>query len=483
MDHPAHHKLLERQLRRVYGGTPPPEVRPLLAAVDAAYRQADDDRALVERSLDLSSRELCERNERLRAELEARTRAQEALERELAQRRQTEEELRRTMVRLDEAQRVAKLGYWEWTVDDSAAFWSDETYRIFGYEPGAVAPTYALFAGHLHPDDLPALAEAFVGAAPFESNHVSFRITRHDGVRRTVRATGELVYADGRPHGLFGVLLDVTEQEERERALVEAREHAEAARARAEEMLRLKSSFLNNMSHELRTPLTGILGFASVIEEEAGDDLREFAAAIGRCGRRLQGTFNSVLELAQLESGPPDLDLRAVDVGAEVDEALAVLRPLADEKALALRADVPAAPCLARANPDAFHRVLVNLVGNAVKFTDRGGVTVEARTEGDVVVVRVTDTGVGIGADFVPHLFDEFRQESEGLDRRYEGNGLGLAIAGQLVERMGGTIAVESEVGVGSVFSVRLPAAVAARPGRPAGPGVGLTASAVGPGA
>ena len=221
------------------------------------------------------------------------------------------------------------------------------------------------------------------------------------------------------------------------------------------------------MSHELRTPLTGILGFAEVLAEEVGPDQQPWVDAILRGGRRLQDTLRSVLDLAQLEGGAVQLDTGSVDVAAEAAEVCALLGPLAYEKGIALAFDPAGAsaglPPTAVADRAALHRVLVNLVGNAVKFTETGQVAIDVQPahtlEGhDIVRVRVRDTGVGIDPAFVPHLFEEFKQASEGYGRTHEGNGLGLAITKRLVALMGGRIEVESELGAGTTFTVDLPA-------------------------
>ena len=275
-----------------------------------------------------------------------------------------------------------------------------------------------------------------------------FRLETERGVRFVEVHTRRRADAEGAYAGSAGTLSDVTDS----RRFEAERE----ARQRAEELLRLKSSFLNNMSHELRTPLAGILGFAQVLAEEVPEPQREFADTITRSAHRLQETLNSVLDLAQLESGGITLQAEAVDVGREVEEVALSLRGLADQKGLALKVTGgDAAPVhLDRA---CVHRLLGNLIGNAIKFTEAGEVEVTTTAEAGHVVVRVRDTGIGIGEGFLPHLFDEFKQASSGLDRSHEGSGLGLTITKRLVELMRGTIEVVSEVGVGSTFTVRFP--------------------------
>ncbi len=232
-------------------------------------------------------------------------------------------------------------------------------------------------------------------------------------------------------------------------------EEAERAQRAAEEMSRLKSTVLTNMSHELRTPLTGIIGFAEVLAEEVEEEHREFALLIHHSGRRLLDTVNSVLDLAQLESDGIRLRPVPLDATEEVRKAVRLLEPLAQKKGLSLRAT--GSPTVACLDAGALHRIVTNLVSNAIKFTDAGGVIAEVGGDPEGLTIRVTDTGVGIPAAFLPRLFDEFRQASTGFERSHEGNGLGLAITKRLADLMGGSVVAESEEGEGSTFTVRLP--------------------------
>ncbi|HEX9950583.1 MAG TPA: ATP-binding protein, partial [Rubricoccaceae bacterium] len=164
---------------------------------------------------------------------------------------------------------------------------------------------------------------------------------------------------------------------------------------------------------------------------------------------------NSVLDLAQIEAGALPLATVAVDLRAEAEAAITALHPLAQAKGLSLTFAGPTTAV--RADRPALARVLTNLVGNAIKFTERGSVAVEVWAEAGAAWLRVSDTGVGIEASFLPRVFDDFEQESTGAARRFEGSGLGLTITRGLVELMGGVIAVTSAKGVGSVLTVRLP--------------------------
>ena len=246
------------------------------------------------------------------------------------------------------------------------------------------------------------------------------------------------------------------------------RDQLTAAKEKAEELVRLKTAFLTNMSHELRTPLTGILGFADVLMLEApNEEHREFAAIIKQAGHRLLETINSVLTLSQLESGTLEMARAAVLLIEVITEVATLMQPLARKKNLTMTVAASAPDASVYGDRILLHRILYNLVGNAIKFTDQGTVTVELDADDEQVDLRVCDTGKGIRPAFIPHLFDEFRQDTLGDSDPHGGNGLGLAITKKLVTLMDGTIAVHSEVGVGTTFTVSFPpAAGSLSPGR-----------------
>jgi PAS domain S-box-containing protein len=315
-------------------------------------------------------------------------------------------------------------------------------------------------AAYAHPDDTEEVERHLGRLLSGEADSVCYELRNltADGSYRWVEVRAQLRHGqDGEFAGFSGILRDIsdTKRFEAERT---AREAAERAQAEAEDLLRLKESLFQNMSHELRTPLTGILGFAEVLAEEVEPEQSEAVEVIYRSARRLMDTLNSVLDLAQIESGNLAIRLEQIDVGAVAAEVVELLRPLAQRKGLAFRFETDPA---ARAQADAamLYRVVANLTGNALKFTERGEVAIEVAREEGATVLRVRDTGVGIGPAFKERLFEAFRQESDGLSRSHEGSGLGLAITHRLVEMMGGTIEVESEKGRGSVFTVRLPVA------------------------
>jgi signal transduction histidine kinase len=251
------------------------------------------------------------------------------------------------------------------------------------------------------------------------------------------------------------------EELERERSVNERLQESYRRLQEANQSLlqadKLKDEFLANTSHELRTPLTAILGFASILKDEVEGEHQEFMEMIEENGKRLLHTLNSLLDLAKLRVGMMETDMKPVDVTTCAHAVGRLLMPLARKKAISLVVTAPSTALYSLLDTHCAERILYNLIGNAIKFTDEGGVSVTVEESGDDIAVTVRDTGIGIEEEFIPQLFDEFRQESSGLTREHEGSGLGLAITNRLVMLMNGSISVSSKKGAGSTFQVRFP--------------------------
>ncbi len=260
---------------------------------------------------------------------------------------------------------------------------------------------------------------------------------------------------DGLITNFIAVKEDITLRKKAEEELISAKE-------KAEEMNRLKSSFLANMSHELRTPMIGILGFSEILSKEVKDpEQAEMVETINSSGKRLLNTLNLLLDLSRIEANREEIKFQKININEAVLPIIKTYESVAKRKSLLLNYEISDKNITANLDVRIFEQVLNNLIINALKFTSQGSVSVKINLEkvktNSMIVIKVIDTGIGIPSDHLLLIFEEFRQASEGLNRSYEGTGLGLTIAKKSVELLGGSISVRSEVGVGSTFTVCFP--------------------------
>jgi PAS domain S-box-containing protein len=327
---------------------------------------------------------------------------------------------------------------------------------MMGYEPAEVlAPAW--WVDHLHPADrsrvlaaLPALLSHGQLTAEYRFHHKSgayFWV--HDSARMQRDVAG-------RPAEAFGVWLDITERKQAEEAIRQARDVAEqAARAR--------SAFVANMSHEIRTPMNAVLGLTElVLDTELSLEQRRQLELVHQSAEGLLAILNDVLDFSKLEGAHVDLESIAFDLPKLLHSVVSLLAVRAEKKQLELMADLHAdVPSVVRGDPTRLRQVLMNLIGNAIKFTETGEIVLSARTlertDGEARVrFAVRDTGIGIAPGQREQIFQEFTQADVSMTRRYGGTGLGLAISRRLVGLMGGELVVVSEVGRGSEFSFAL---------------------------
>ena len=314
----------------------------------------------------------------------------------------------------------------------------------------------------IHPDDLAPTLDAWKEAVAqrrrFDFEH---RVRRVDGAWRicAVRAL-PLLDETGTIVEWVGVHEDITERRDSEVELRAARDRAEAASA-------VKSNFIANISHELRTPLSAIIGYTEMIMEEceeAGDGaaLLSDLAKIDGNARHLLGLINDLLDLTKIEAGRMDVLIEPVDLVPMLRRIEADVRPLVERRANRLLLVMPATPITMQTDATKLRQMLLNLLGNAAKFTEGGTITLAAyrdATDTSVVVFDVTDTGIGMTDEQKSRLFERFTQADASTTRRFGGTGLGLALTKAYVSLVGGTIGVRSTEGVGSTFTLRLPAA------------------------
>ena len=369
-------------------------------------------------------------------------------------RKQIERDLRHTKASLEEAQSMTRTGSGRWDIDRGTVVLSAEAGRLLDVEPGVEHPL-TIFFERIHPDDRSLLRRELNRLKRGLRHDAEYRV-RPPGTGRTAwvrgRARPERA-ADGRVAWAVGTITDITEEKDLRAELIAAREKAEQA-------TRLQSAFLANIGHEIRTPLTALLGFAEVLDDlDLDAPADHFVELLDRSSRRLYEMLTSILDLSQLQADEVTLHPTDVGLGSSLAEAVAPFADAAKEAGITLSVATGDAPPSIYADADAFQNVISKLIHNSIKFTEPGGrVVVAARLDGGEVVVTVEDTGIGIPEAFLPDAFRPFTQASTGDDREYEGSGLGLAVAQRLVDRMQGSISIDSTVGTGTCVTVRLPA-------------------------
>jgi len=318
-----------------------------------------------------------------------------------------------------------------------------------------------------HRESLPAVLEAITRLAGHESDAVlETRYLRKDGSTLWASSSVNGVRgAAGEYQGLMGVVVDITDRKRIEREREQLLELEKGARAQAEAASRLKDEFLAVLSHELRTPLNSILGWARMMRDTrlSPERLQHALDAIERNARIQAQLTEDLLDLSAIMSGKLRLSLAAADLPAVVRAAIEVVRPAADSRGVAIDATLPPALQPVVVDADRMQQIVWNLLSNAVKFTPRGGrVSIGIESIADRVQIRVADTGEGISADFLPHVFDRFRQQDSSPSRQHGGLGLGLAIVREPVEAHGGTVhAASAGPGLGTTFTVDLPVRMA----------------------
>ena len=372
---------------------------------------------------------------------------------EAADRKKIEQALRTSEGRLATTVQSTNIGIWDWDLATNDVYLSPEWKRQLGYDDHELVGSFEEWKSLLYPEDRDNIWRIIEGhlveqAGEFE---LEYRLRHKDGSFRWILTRGTPIKNVGELSArMVGINIDVTDRKLVEETLRQAKEEAEAAS-------RAKSQFLANMSHEIRTPMNGVLGLAELLlRYPLNEKERQLTQSIHRSGSVLLAIINDILDFSKIEAGKLQLEAIPFEVRRTFEEALAVSSPTAEQKGLRLSCHVdPHIPSALIGDPTRLRQIIVNLVSNAVKFTEQGTVTVSAELTGtregrSGLSVSVSDTGIGISLEAQSNIFDAFSQADGSTTRKYGGTGLGLAIVKQLVALMGGTIELQSRPGEGT---------------------------------
>ncbi len=377
---------------------------------------------------------------------------------DITDRKKAEEEVKRVSTRLALATFVGGIGVWELDIASNIILADDQMYRLFGIEKENSESPYETWLSVIHPDDKERvnleMQNAFRGEKDFNTE---FQVCWTDGTIHNIRALATVQNNESaHPVRMIGTTWDITKEKRTEAIILKAWQDAEHAN-------KAKSVFLANMSHEIRTPLNAIIGFSQLMNRDKllSEAQKEYNNSIIRAGEHLLALINDILELSKMEAGRLELNSRNVDLKALLADIQMMFKGPAQSKHLRFIFETsPELPRFIIVDENKLRRIFINLISNAIKFTDEGGVAVRIRMDNtsrnkNMLVAEIQDSGPGIAENESAKLFKHFVQTSTGINKS-SGSGLGLALSRELALLMGGDISFVSETGKGSVFTFQV---------------------------
>ncbi|MFH0974888.1 MAG: response regulator [Spirochaetota bacterium] len=374
--------------------------------------------------------------------------------RDITERKQAEEALKRINERFEMAANSAGIGVWDWDIENERLIWDQQMYGLYGLEESETEDTYDRWLNSIHPEDkLKAETEIQRALKSETVYNTEYRVIWPDGQIRCIKSNAKVIRdGNGDPLRMTGINYDISERKQAEKTLLKAK-------AAAEDATRAKSEFLANMSHEIRTPMNAVIGLTYLIQKTNLDPKQnEYIKKIQISTQSLMDIINNILDITKIEAGKLEIESATFYLDQVLNTVSNIISVKAEEKGLTVSFHLDKTiPRTLIGDPLRLGQVLTNLAINAVKFTEKGMVTVSVETaekhEKQIKLrFSVQDTGIGIPEADQARLFQFFTQVDGSSTRRYGGTGLGLAISRQIVERMGGEIGLRSIPGTGSTF-------------------------------
>ena len=379
---------------------------------------------------------------------------------DITNRKNAEQEVKKITDRLSLATRAGTIGIWDYDVVNNILTWDEQMYKLYGITDKEFIGVYEAWKNGLHPEDLERadkeIEKALIGEKEFDTE---FRVVWSDKTIRYLKAIARVIRNnEGKPIQMIGVNWDITAFKQMEMKLLAAKEQAESAN-------KAKSEFLANMSHEIRTPMNAILGFSEILQDEISDRKSlEYLKGINIAGKNLLNLINDILDLSKIEAGKMELQFEKFNMNIILNELTQIFHIKAKEKGIEISVNYDKnMPSVILIDELRIKQVLFNLIGNAIKFTEKGYVKISAELINKIekekkidMCINVLDSGIGIAKGQEKKIFESFTQQDGQSTRKYGGTGLGLAISQKLAKMMGGEIEVENIRQGGSKFMVKL---------------------------